>query len=317
MFSSILSFSKEENLKVRSQNILILILREKFAYTRLVSIFKSKIILSHLFILTEMNSTFTDVSLIIHVDRGFLFFDIFSFICTVFVIVVAIIFLLIIIFDETCHTIPMLLIGNSCLAELICGTVIFCMNVYTFQNDLNQLPYQDSLCVFRGYLSLSSCAIQNYSFLLQSIYRYTTVVYPNSLFWKSARTQILLIVLTWILAFAYPFPFIFTGEYIYDADNGLCQIPLRLSFSIVFVAFFIYLIPINMILFSYSKLVRYVKEISKRVTPVNMILHAQRELQIYTRILFGTTWFTLYSLYSDVIFYDATKIPFSYCSCVY
>jgi hypothetical protein len=120
----------------------------------------------------------------ISIEQWFIPFDIFSFICTGFVIVVAIIFLLIIIFDDTCHTIPMLLIANSCLAELICGTVIFSMNVYTFQNDLKQLPYQDSLCVFRGYLSLSSCAIQNYSFLLQSIHRYTTVVYPNSLFWK-------------------------------------------------------------------------------------------------------------------------------------
>jgi hypothetical protein len=256
-------------------------------------------------------------SVMITIELWFIPFNIIMIMCSTLVIILATFFLFIIVLDKTCHTVTMMLIANSCLAELICGTVIFSMNVYSFQNDLNQLPYQDSLCVFRGYLSLSSCAIQNYSFLLQSIYRYTTVVYPNSLFWKSARTQILLIVLTWILAFAYPFPFIFTGEYVYDADNGLCQIPLRLSFSIVFVVFIIYVIPINMIMLIYSNLVRYVKKISKHVTSANILLRAQRELQIYTRILFGTTWFTLYSLYSDVIFYDATKIPFSYCSCVY
>jgi hypothetical protein len=243
-----------------------------------------------------MNSTFTNVSLTIHVDRGFLFFGIFSFICTIFVIVVATVFLLIIIFDKICHTVPMMLIGNSCLAELICGTVIFSMNVYSFQNDLNQLPYQDSLCVFRGYLSLSSWAIQNYSFLLQSIYRYTIVVYPNSLFWKSARTQILLIVSTWILAFAYPFPFIFTGEYIYDADNELCQIPLRLSFPIVFVVFIIYLIPINMIMLIYFNLVRYVKKISKNVASANMLLRAQRELKMVRRIVILVSFLVLLGL---------------------
>jgi hypothetical protein len=238
---------------------------------------------------------FVNIS-VISIEQWFIPFDIFSFICTGFVIVVAAVFLLIIIFDKTCHTIPMMLIANSCLAELTCGTVIFSMNVYTFQNDLNQLPYQDSLCVFRGYLSLSSCAIQNYSFLLQSIYRYTTVVYPNSLFWKSARTQILLIVLTWILAFAYPFPFIFTGEYVYDADNGLCQIPLRLSFPIVFVAFFIYLLPINMIMLIYSNLVRYVKKISKHVTSANMLLRAQRELQMVRRIVIIVSFLVLLGL---------------------
>jgi hypothetical protein len=51
-----------------------------------------------------------------------------------------------------------------------------------------------------------------------------------------------------------------------------------------------------MILFSYSKLVRYVKEISKRVTPVNMILHAQRELQMVRRIVIIVSFLVLLGL---------------------
>jgi hypothetical protein len=242
------------------------------------------------------SATFINTSVTTSVESWFIPFDIFSIICTIFVIGLAILYLLIIIFDKTCHTVPMMLIANSCLAELMCGSVIFAMNIFTVLNDLQQSHYQDSLCVSRGYFGLVSCAIQNYSFVLQAIYRYTIVIYPHSSFWKSMRTQLLFISLTWIIAFAYPFPFIFTGEYIYDADNQLCKIPLRLSFSVVFTAFCVYMMPVNVIMFIHSKLVRYVKEISNRATPANTLLRAQRELKMVRRIVLLTSFLVLFGL---------------------
>jgi hypothetical protein len=176
-----------------------------------------------------------------------------------------------------------MLVANSCLAELLLASTALWMAVVTLQNDLHEIEYQDSFCVFRGYLSFSSCALQNLSYLLQAIYRYVTVVYPNRLFWQSKRTQILLIGFTWMFAFTYAIPFIFTGEMIYNVDNQICQVPLRLSFSIIYTAQCLYIIPVSLTMLVYLKLIRYVKGMSKRVTPANTLFRAQRELKMVRR----------------------------------
>jgi hypothetical protein len=229
--------------------------------------------------------TFNNISITRVVEPWFIPLDIFSIICTIFAVGLATLFLLVIIFDKRCHTVPMMLIANTCLAELICGVDIFAMTVFALVNDLKKTQYQDSLCVFRGYLSISSSAIQYYSFVIEATYRYTIVIYPNNLVRKSLRTQILLIGATWMFGFVFPLPFIFTGDYTYDVENQLCQIPLPLSITIIFTAFCVYLIPMNMIIFIYLKLIRYVKETSKRVTPVNTLARAQRELKMVHRIV--------------------------------
>ena len=152
-------------------------------------------------------------------------------VCSILTIILAIIFLLIIILDKTCHTVPMMLIANSYLSALIAGCSALSLGIFTFQNDLKQIQYQDSFCVFRGYISYVAGALFNYSFLLQALYRYLIVIYPTRLFFQSFRFQILIICLTWIFGFVYPFAFLFNGEIIYNVDNQICQLPLRFSFS--------------------------------------------------------------------------------------
>ncbi|CAF4783604.1 unnamed protein product, partial [Rotaria sp. Silwood2] len=83
----------------------------------------------------------------------------------------------------------MMLVANSCLAEVIFGSDMLGMALFTFQNDIHQIQYQDSFCVFRGFLGYVVTILQNYSYLLQAIYRYITVVYPTRLFWQSVRFQ--------------------------------------------------------------------------------------------------------------------------------
>jgi hypothetical protein len=94
-------------------------------------------------------------------------------------IIVALIFLIIIALDKTCHTVPMMLITNSCLAELIFASILLWMAVVTTQNDLEQIEYEDPLCIFRSYLEYVGYALQNYSYFLQAIYRYIIVVHPT------------------------------------------------------------------------------------------------------------------------------------------
>ncbi len=222
------------------------------------------------------------------VKSWFVPLDILLIICSILVIGFATFFLFVMILDKTCHTIPVMLVANSCIAEILLAIDALWMNVYALQNDLKQIQYQDSFCVFRGYFSLSSYALQNYSYLLQSIYRYVVVVYPTRLFWQTARVQLLFIGFSWIFAFLYPIAFMFTGDIIYNVNNQICQVFLRLSFCVIFTAQCIYTIPVLLIIFIYFLLIRYVKGMSKHVTHVNALAQAQRELKMARRIVILT-----------------------------
>jgi len=219
------------------------------------------------------------------VESWFIPFDILTIVSNVLVIGLGMLFLCIIILDKTFHTVPMMLIANSCLVELIYSINLLSAAIFSLQNDLKRIEYQDSLCIFRCYMGYALTAVMNYSYLLQAIYRYITVIYPTRLFWRSRQIQILLIYITWIVGFLYPLVFIFTDEIIYNVNNQICYLPFGFIFSIIYAAHFIYIIPNILIIFIYYKLVRYVREMSKRVTPIYALSRARRELKMIRRTI--------------------------------
>jgi hypothetical protein len=239
-----------------------------------------------------MNSTlfavqviFRNNSMMTTIESWFIPFDILTIVCAISSIGLATLFLFIIIQDKTCHTIPMMLVANSCLSHLIFRIDLLWMTVFKLQNDLKQIQDQDVFCVFRAYIGYVTCAVLNYSYLLQAIYRYITAIYPTRLFWQSRRIQILFICIAWIFSFVYPLVFKFTGEIIYDVDNQVCQLPLRFSCSIIYGSFCIYTFPVLMIMFIYWKLFRHVKAMSRRVVLANPIFRVRRELKMIRHLV--------------------------------
>jgi hypothetical protein len=208
----------------------------------------------------------------------------------------------------------MLLVANSCLAQLLLSCDILAITVLGLQKDLAQIYYQDPTCIFRGYLSYAATGIFNYSFLLQGIYRYVIAVYPTRLFSQTVKIQILFICITWIFGFLYPLAFMFTGDITYNYDNQICQIPLRLSFSLIFVICNAYLIPVWMIQLIYFKLVRYVKEVSRHVTTTGISLsRIERELKMVRRIIIIVTILVILGLpYTVFIFMSFFTDPPKY-----
>ncbi|CAF0863402.1 unnamed protein product [Adineta steineri] len=178
-----------------------------------------------------------------------------------------------------------MLVANSCLATLLFTSASLGMTIWSLKNDVKQISYQDSLCIFRGYFSHVTIAAQLHSYLLQAIYRYITVIYPTRLFWQSKQFQSFLIGLTWVFAFILAIPNVVTGEIQYNADNQICETPFHLSFVIIYNIIYVYFIPMNGIMSIYVKLILYVKEINKRVTPVNTVSRAERELKMVHRIV--------------------------------
>jgi len=221
----------------------------------------------------------------IDIEPWYIPMDILRVICTIITIIFTSILLIIISSNKICRTVPMMLVTNTCLVELICACTALSLVSFTLENDIKRIEYQDSLCVFRAYINYSMTIIQNHSYNVQAMYRYITVVYPARHFWQSYRIQFCLIILTWVVGLIAFIPFVFTGDIIYNPENQICQAPLRLSFTIFYVAFVIYIIP-NMILnIIYLKLVRYVREMNKRVTPANVLSRAERELKMTRNIV--------------------------------
>jgi len=220
-----------------------------------------------------------------HIEFWFIPIDILMILCTGFVVLIAFLFLLIIILDKTCRTVPMMLLCNSLLSEIIFASVMLSMTIVALQNDIKQIEYEDSLCIFRAYMSYALSAVRSHSYLLQSIYRYICIIYPLNFYYQSARFQFYLICLTWLLSLIHPFPFVFTNQIKYNVDNQVCHMPLQTSFFIFYTCFFAYLNPITTIIIIYFKLVRYVKKMSKLVTPVNQLLRIRRELKMVRRIV--------------------------------
>ncbi|CAF1092661.1 unnamed protein product [Adineta ricciae] len=177
----------------------------------------------------------------------------------------------------------MIHIANSCLATLICASDIYWISICTLRNDLQQIYNEYLLCVFGGYLTYVTCAVLNYSFLLQALYRYVIVIYPSNLFWQSQRCQILFVIVAWAYALIFPITFMFKGEIIYNMHNQICQIPLRLSFTMIFVTMSLYVSPLLLTILIYYRLVRYVYRMNKRIIPVNTLSRAQKELKMVRR----------------------------------
>ncbi|CAF4057663.1 unnamed protein product [Adineta steineri] len=156
----------------------------------------------------------------------------------------------------------MMLVANSCLTALVFGCAMLSSFIIILENDLERIYYPDSYCIFRAYICYATCAAFNYSFVLQALYRYILIIYPRVLFWQKRRTQILCICKSWILGFVCPIMFLFNNEVVYNYDNQVCQLPLRFSFSVIYISFTVYGIPVTLIIFIYFKLLRYILEIT-------------------------------------------------------
>jgi hypothetical protein len=74
--------------------------------------------------------TLNNNSIGIEIQSWFIPIDIFMIICPIFAIMLALIFIFIIITDKTCHTVPMILVANSCLVELVLGSDLLGMTVH-------------------------------------------------------------------------------------------------------------------------------------------------------------------------------------------
>lgn len=128
----------------------------------------------------------------------------------------------------------MLLTANTCLAHFLLGCDMFAVCLVMIHNDLIEIQSSDRFCQARGYFGYSIVFIFNFSFVLQAFHRYVMVVYPTRLFWRSGKNQLLFISCVWIIGFLHSIHTIVYNEIVHDINNHICQVPLRLSFTVIY-----------------------------------------------------------------------------------
>ncbi|CAF2864493.1 unnamed protein product [Rotaria sp. Silwood2] len=224
-------------------------------------------------------------SIPVEFQSWFIPIDIINMICCIIAAILSSIFLYFIIVDKTYYKVPMLLVANSCLAELIYAIDLLAMTLFTFHNDITHDYFNSSFCIFLGSISYMSAGIQNYSYLLQAFYRYVLIIRPSRLFFLSMKLNSILLVLTWSGCIIYSIVLVSTGQIDYFVDDQICQMPLQFSFLTIFNAIYTYIYPMFSITFIYARVARHVHMMSKHITPVNNLFHAQRELRMFRRIV--------------------------------
>ena len=224
-------------------------------------------------------------SISITIELWFIPIDILMVLSTALASAMALGFICTMILDRTCHTVSVMLIGNSYLAEFFFASVVMSMAAFTLHNDIHQLKEPDSLCTFRGFLSYVVVTVQNYSYLLQTIYRYISVVHPGRLFWQSVPCQVSLVITSWIFSFVCPLPYLLSHEITYDVENQTCQMPMKLSFITIYNVLCVFVVPLWLILLLYYRLVRFMLSMRQNVNLANKFKRIQREVKIIRRII--------------------------------
>lgn len=222
---------------------------------------------------------------LLSIEFWFIPSDVLMLICNILSVVFSLFCLLIILMDKRCHTISMLLIGNTYLTGCSFGLSLLLKSIYTFRNDLNKIEFEDSFCIYRGCLIYITATSFDFSFLLQSFYRYVSGIHPNSLHRFKIRCQLVLISGTWLFSLLFPFGFWFEARLVYNVDNQICQLPLRMSFSIIYMPICVYIIPLSLTISIYVRLLIYVRSMNDRIIPLNNQIRAKRELRMMKHVV--------------------------------
>lgn len=231
--------------------------------------------------LVDFNQNLTSIPTV----YWFISMDIFEIICNCIVVILSLGILFLIVFLRRCHTISMLLVGNSCLSILAVALVLINCSIFSLKNDFNETYFEDMYCTFRGYLLNSLAAPIYYSFFLQSFYRYISIVYPACFLCNSIVFQLFSIVFTWLFGFVHSIPYFVRNEIVYNFDNQICQVPLRISWLSMYISFMIYVLPLTLTIIVYFNLVKYVKQLRRHIFPRKKFRRARKELKMVRRTI--------------------------------
>lgn len=152
---------------------------------------------------------------------------------SIFGIICAFIFILIVITNNQCHTIMVYLVLNSTIAGLIANITCFTQGIYQLL-DLGH----DYLCTIRGLLLQVTTGILYHTLCIQALHRLFVTVYSNRGYLQTKRSNICMITIQWMFSILFGLPIYFTNRIQYQPGSRICQVKEkkkidRFEFSLV------------------------------------------------------------------------------------
>ena len=203
------------------------------------------------------------------------------------------------------HTVNHLLICNTCVAS-----IFFC--VITINNYLFLLfirwERSDVGCRWRGYFIYTGIAALLYSYLIQSISRFSFAILSRKYIWLTTfQTHYYLILIQWILVFILAIPNVLTNDIRYSPTH-LCWVPIECILHTAYTYFAYYVIPVVLILIIYFVIFYRMKK--NGPTLRNSLNRQKRDIEILRNIVILTSIYLGGGLPTIIGDSTSSKVPY-------
>lgn len=144
--------------------------------------------------------------------------------CSVFGIIFALVFIIIIATHHECQTLNNLLVLNSTIAGFIANITCMCQSIYQIIDVGN-----DVLCVVRGFILQSGTGLLYHTLCVQAFHRLLVTVYSTRRSLQTKNCYIFIVVFQWLISCTFALPFLLTGGIKYQPGSRICQVGIHNS----------------------------------------------------------------------------------------
>lgn len=183
------------------------------------------------------------------------------------------------------HDINLFLVINTYIPVFIISIISISLNIDAILGDTNISIHYDLLaCQIRGYVYLYMIIWVFDSFSLQAYIRMLNILYPTRTYLHSCLSIIILMIITWFVSFLLVITTIFFQVIIYEPNEYQCTVNLHVWKSNVYMTLCVYLIPLNIVIISYIRVIKYMRESTIRNQQYRQTTII-RDLRIMQRII--------------------------------
>ncbi|CAF0953016.1 unnamed protein product [Adineta ricciae] len=204
-------------------------------------------------------------------------------ICSIFGILFAFIFILIVLIYRQCQTLTIFLVLNSTLAGLLANVACISQAIYQLLDVGN-----DRLCAVRGLLLQAGTGVLYHTLCVQAFYRLFVTVYSTRRYLQTKQFIGLIVLIQWIFSATFGLPILFIGRITYQAGSRICQVSLE-DISFIYFSLVIFFLPLIIIIIIYVQIVQYMKRTpfstGNRLNTLVNDVRRQSELRLIRRIL--------------------------------
>lgn len=145
-------------------------------------------------------------------------------ICSVFGILFAFVFILIVLIYRQCQTLTIFLVLNSTLAGLLANIACISQAIYQLLDVGN-----DRLCAVRGLLLQAGTGVLYHTLCVQAFYRLFVTVYSTRRYLQSKQFIGLMVLIQWIFSASFGLPALFMDRITYQAGSRICQVCVKIN----------------------------------------------------------------------------------------